>query len=59
MDATEFAAKMKKALLEANAGVKAVQPINPQLVAGRIPSMPKVALQVELEPHQTFIVWVF
>lgn len=57
MDATQFAEQVKRTL-QASPGVKAVQYINPQLVAGKLPVPPRVALQVETDPHQTYIVLV-
>lgn len=58
MDATQFAEQVKRTL-QASPGVKAVQYINPQLVAGnKLPVPARVALQVETDPHQTFVVLV-
>ena len=58
MDAAQLAANVKRHLLS-TPGVKAVQDVNPELLAHKLPVMPRAAFQVETDPHQTFIVWVF
>jgi hypothetical protein len=58
MDATQFAENVKRALRDEKT-VKSVQYINPELVTGKTLLKPRVALQVETDPHQTFILLVF
>lgn len=57
MDAAQLADNVKRSLSEMY-DVKAVQDINPRLVAHGLPVPPRAAFQVETEPHQTFIVLV-
>lgn len=58
MDAAQLADNVKLQLLN-TPGVKAVYDVNPELLAHKLPVKPKAAFQVETDPHQTFIVWVF